>query len=150
MLILSLSLNTEIASNSCTLKTNTHTGIWQKHTCILMCQVLEASLWVAQVQIKYKYTGHKRFTYHLNILFVCPIEPTSLYMHDCIIQSRNPTTREEEGGSKRRVTPVHNSCCQSAKNGNLLQLNYQREGTLLCLPGNYRLPKDFASLRKRG
>ena len=105
MTVVCLSLNTEIASNLCTLKTNTHTGIWQKHTCILMCQVLEASLWVAQVQIKYKYTGHKRFTYHLNILFVCPIEPTSLYMYDCIIQSRNPTTREEEGGCKSDSSP---------------------------------------------
>ena len=57
MLVLSLSLNTEIASNLCTLKTTTETLIWQKHTCIWMCQVLEASLWVAQVQIKYKYTS---------------------------------------------------------------------------------------------
>ena len=80
-------------------------GVQKLVTCILMCQVLEASLWVAQVQIKYKYTGHKRFTYHLNILFVCPIEPTSLYMYDCIIQSRNPTTREEEGGSKSDSSP---------------------------------------------
>ena len=57
MTVLCLSLNTEIASNLCTLKTNTYAGIWQKYTCILMCPVLEASLWVAQVQIKYKYTS---------------------------------------------------------------------------------------------
>jgi hypothetical protein len=98
MTVLCLSLNTEIASNLCTLKTNTYTGIWQKHTCILMCPVLEASLWVAQVQIKYKYTGHKGFTYHLTYCLYANIEPTSLYMCDSIIHRRAFIIRVEEGG----------------------------------------------------